>query len=223
MFYAQQKEDEFLWNGLWEGKTDGTFVDIGANDGVRFSNTYFFEQKGWTGICVEPNPETFRKLRQNRACLCVWSQVGKDCRLEADFWTTDESMLSSSNPNYKRQQIRWYGKDVFEGWKKVVTPRLTLDVILASLWIEKPINLLSIDVEGSELFVLAGLTLSRWMPQVVVVEVTKAGRDLNQVIHPYFFKEGYSEAGSLSTNYFFCRSEDERNRLVIEGTKKWNK
>jgi len=39
--------------------------DIGAADGITFSNTKFFmEQSGWGGIFVEPNPPSYEKLRQ---------------------------------------------------------------------------------------------------------------------------------------------------------------
>ncbi|MFC9599759.1 FkbM family methyltransferase [Peribacillus butanolivorans] len=42
-------------------------MDIGAQDGITFSNSYFFEKhKDWKGICAEPLPEVFELLRKNR-------------------------------------------------------------------------------------------------------------------------------------------------------------
>src|SRR5208337_2713547 len=35
----------------------GTYLDIGAAHPVQHSNTYFFYERGWSGLCVEPNPE----------------------------------------------------------------------------------------------------------------------------------------------------------------------
>ena len=41
----------------------GTFVDLGCYDGVTYSNTWYFETKlGWSGVCVEPNPDVFPRI-----------------------------------------------------------------------------------------------------------------------------------------------------------------
>jgi len=47
----------------------GYFVDIGAHDGITNSNSYIFEKYfGWSGICVEPNPNlrSYQTLINNR-------------------------------------------------------------------------------------------------------------------------------------------------------------
>ena len=52
-------------------KRDGFFVEIGADDGVQFSNTHLLENEyGWKGICVEPSINTFGNLIKNRNCKC---------------------------------------------------------------------------------------------------------------------------------------------------------
>jgi hypothetical protein len=49
------------------GACGGTFVDIGANDGVTISNSHALEESlGWQGVCVEPHPGAFAKLVKNR-------------------------------------------------------------------------------------------------------------------------------------------------------------
>jgi hypothetical protein len=41
----------------YKNKYNGYFVDIGASDGIIYSNTYLLEKRyGWKGICVEPLP-----------------------------------------------------------------------------------------------------------------------------------------------------------------------
>jgi hypothetical protein len=41
-------------------KRGGFFIEAGAHDGVEASNTLYFEKKmGWTGLLVEPNPDSF--------------------------------------------------------------------------------------------------------------------------------------------------------------------
>ena len=53
----------------------GTFLEIGARDGVGGSNSLFFERHaGWSGFCVEAKRQHFEKLRRNRpAC---WTYFG---------------------------------------------------------------------------------------------------------------------------------------------------
>lgn len=35
-------------------------MDIGAHDGIRFSNSYAFSVLGWKGICVEAHPDYYK-------------------------------------------------------------------------------------------------------------------------------------------------------------------
>jgi hypothetical protein len=51
-------------------KRNGFFVELGALDGVKFSNTLFFErERGWNGICIEPDNGYFEQLKRNRRCF----------------------------------------------------------------------------------------------------------------------------------------------------------
>ncbi len=62
-YYSQDGQDEFLDRSVFKGRKSGFFVEIGAHDGVRFSNSAFLErERGWRGICVEPHPKIFPEL-----------------------------------------------------------------------------------------------------------------------------------------------------------------
>ena len=44
---------------------NGFFIEAGAYDGEKFSNTLFFELKQrWTGLLIEPNPDAFELLKK---------------------------------------------------------------------------------------------------------------------------------------------------------------
>src|SRR5271157_2256772 len=67
--YSQDSEDLIVERLLASGRSKdrkGIVVDIGANDGVRFNNTFRFSKKGWKCINVEPNPVLFSRLAKNR-------------------------------------------------------------------------------------------------------------------------------------------------------------
>ena len=52
--YAQIQQDLFILCEL-NFKRNGFFVEFGATDGIKLSNTYLLEKEfGWTGVLVEP-------------------------------------------------------------------------------------------------------------------------------------------------------------------------
>ena len=57
--YAQHGEDVLVEQLLPKGIN--SFIDIGANDGVLFSNTFKFAKSGVAGVC-DPSLSTYRKL-----------------------------------------------------------------------------------------------------------------------------------------------------------------
>ena len=67
----QYDQDRWLYENFYQKKREGIFVEIGSDDGIDKSNTYFFEKNSnWTGLCVEPSPERLKLLRHNRSSHC---------------------------------------------------------------------------------------------------------------------------------------------------------
>ena len=91
-------------------KTQPTYIDIGAFDGLEISNTVLLERIGWKGVCVEPNPETFKKLQQNRQCDCYNVAVSKGQAQTVPFSIAKDPAFSgipqSFNDRHKRTIIR---------------------------------------------------------------------------------------------------------------------
>ena len=60
-------------------KKNGVFVDIGAYDGMDFSNTYYLEKElGWNGVCVEADKVAFKSLILNRTCKSMNKAIDKE-------------------------------------------------------------------------------------------------------------------------------------------------
>ena len=56
-YYGQYGQDSIIKQFFnLKGIDQGTFVDIGASEGKRFSNTLLLENSGWHGVCVEAHP-----------------------------------------------------------------------------------------------------------------------------------------------------------------------
>src|ERR1700693_122327 len=62
MSYAQSQEDDFVLN--YFGDFKGTLLEIGANDGVTFSNSRLLIENGWNAHLLEPGNSAFLKLAE---------------------------------------------------------------------------------------------------------------------------------------------------------------
>ena len=67
-FYHDLYNDLFYKDIIFPGKKDGYYVEVGALDGLRMSQSFLFEHMGWDGIIVEPNPVWKDLLQSQRNC-----------------------------------------------------------------------------------------------------------------------------------------------------------
>src|ERR1017187_5507645 len=63
--YSQSGEDLLLWE-YFGARTNGFFLEAGANHPTKLSQTWLFELHGWKGILVEPLAKNCELLRQHR-------------------------------------------------------------------------------------------------------------------------------------------------------------
>ncbi len=67
--YSQIEQDLKVLK-YFDYKKNGYFIEVGANDGIKLSNTYLLEKDyNWKGICIEPVPSIFNKLKKNRKSI----------------------------------------------------------------------------------------------------------------------------------------------------------
>ena len=165
--YAQHGEDKLVEILLPDGVN--AFIDIGANDGVLFSNTYKFAKKGARGLCVEPSAYAFRKLKLNqllnKGVCCVnmaISNTNGNVLLEEDGY---ESTLSK----VVREHID----------NSINVSCITFDELLKRYPNFLNVDLVSIDVEGHEIEVLHGLTDSNFYSRIIIIESDKL--EINEI------------------------------------------
>ena len=63
--YSLEGEDMIL-RRVFEWKMDGFYVDVGAHHPMRYSNTYFFYKRGWSGLNIDATPGSMRLFRKWR-------------------------------------------------------------------------------------------------------------------------------------------------------------
>lgn len=164
-----------LGQDLWvlersAGKRDGFFVEFGATDGVLLSNTYLLETAmGWKGICAEPNPKYFSRLRQNRRCQVTDACIGARTGDVVEFVLAEEfgGMASDMERDMHggRRQAYWA-----EPANRARFTTESLHDMLARLGAPRDIDYLSIDTEGSELAILSTFPFDRWNVRLISVE-----------------------------------------------------
>jgi len=149
--YSQEGEDMILNRILGERRC-GFYVDVGAHHPRRFSNTYFFYKRGWSGINIEPNPDVIRAFNSERPRDKNIQCGISDCEGVRKFYHFDDSALNTFDETVVKSRI---AATTYRLVKHEYIPLVRLDRILRKHLNEAvQIDFLSVDVEGFDLAVL---------------------------------------------------------------------
>lgn len=176
-YKSQCGQDQFVDRRLFKKKTNGVFLDIGAHDGLTFSNTWFFEhQRNWKGICVEPIPEVFAKLEQNRNCIKVNGAISKTPGvqkfLRVHGEVVDTEMLSGLLDEYDPRHLERIDREIKEygGDKEEIEVQCyNVNDLLKEQGFDT-VDYVSIDTEGNELSILQSMDHQAVVFKVFTIE-----------------------------------------------------
>tara|TARA_R110000822_G_scaffold4388_4_gene18862 strand:+ start:10807 stop:11427 length:621 start_codon:yes stop_codon:yes gene_type:complete len=169
-YYSQFEQDKTVYENYFKNKTNGYFVDIGAHNGVEFSNSKFFEDIGWDGVCIEPNPIIFKQLQSIRHCKCVMKAI-TDKIGTAQFFQISEGadMLSGLVDEFSQKGI----KNIYSNLKSTKEGFNYIDVeldLFENIIDQTEIDFLSIDTEGNELKILQTIDFNKYNIKVITLE-----------------------------------------------------
>lgn len=208
-FYSQSGED-FLLNEIFKDKDKGFFVEVGCIDGRRFSNTLFFEEKGWKGLCVEAHASYIELLKKNRpnsiVCHCAAAEKDEE---DITFYANARGSLSTLD---KTQEGRWkkeFGQ-YFTGFQEQKVKKRRLDSLFSENQV-KEIDFLSLDIEGYEVEALRGIDFKKYKPAVIVVE--SDSHEHRKGIEDMLCPAGYHAIGELSDNVFYSVDKGLASRV----------
>jgi FkbM family methyltransferase len=190
-YRSQCGQDYWIHKKYFSNKPNGFFIDVGANNGVELSSTYFFEKfMGWQGICIEPNPACFPYLYSSRSCLVIPCAIADSLGI-AEFQqvtgglNTLSSLKDHCDPRHARRV-----QEELEGTGQMLQTIKVLQVplseILRSLGVTR-VDFLKIDVEGAELAVLKSIDWSSVSISIIEVEDNYGDSGL----HSYLKDKGY--------------------------------
>lgn len=180
----------------------GSCVEVGAANGVRGSNTLFFEQKGWRALCIEPNPEYWEYLEVRSETVCCACSDKEGDEVPFTVFNIGEKQIMSSLSGLKPDPrlIEEHGSLINESYEIGVKTR-TLDNILKEQGFPINIDFISIDTEGTELDVLKGLDLSYWGVSLLVVENNYNDPEIQEYLEGF----GYFKDARWKINDFYVK------------------
>lgn len=173
--YVSQNGQDNYFHSIFGDKTDGTYVEVGAHNGIQFSNTYIFQQLGWRGMCIEPIPEAFRQLCVNRDknCVCIQGCIA-DFSGEAQFLHVDglSEMLSGLTQKYDPRHVNRIYIEATRNNDKLALLNVTcykLNDLLRQYGFYH-VDVLTLDTEGGELDILRSIDFDTFDIDIICVE-----------------------------------------------------
>lgn len=170
MEYKSQKgQDEWVLKDIFNFKKNGYFVDLAASSGISSNNTYIMENKlNWKGICIEPNPVYFKRLKNNRKChlsnYVVDDKNNKEIKFRIDNGQLGGIVDKDTDNNYK------FRKDELKNADIRIFKTKTLQYILDHYKAPKVIDYLSLDIEGAEERALINFPFNKYKFLTITIE-----------------------------------------------------
>lgn len=197
--YSQYKQDIII-DFLLSKKNNGVFLDIGAHDGVSLSNSLFFEKhRNWTGVCIEPNPSVFEKLKKNRNCrmknCCISDKQGnvvfRKVSGSAEMGSGILDFFDNKHIERINKAISQYGGS----YEDISIKCENLSTILDEFNIRK-IDYCSIDTEGAELQIVKSIDFEKY--DISAFSIEKGNKEVTR----YLKSKGYRCAKSMVDNFY---------------------
>jgi len=204
-FHAQNDEDRALAR-IFAKTERGTCLEVGANDGVNLSNTYYFEELGWQCILVEPNSDCCNKIRKSRqATLFECAASEKEGYAVLHVGSGSDDVYSSLEAEHLTENRECY--------RPVVVPIRTLNAILEEAGVAS-LDFVTIDVEGHESQTLRGFALDRWNPHLVLLEDSSDMTDAE--VEHHMQQAGYCRFWRSGANDWYARRSTGRASLLVQ-------
>jgi len=201
--YSQKGEDLVI-DKLLNHKKTGFYVDVGANDPDRFSNTKKFYQRGWTGVNIEPDLNNYQKLSKKRKKdINLNIGIGEE-KSRLVFYKFIPDTLST----FSKKEADNYVK---QGYKLVNSIRVNvkrLSDVLSRYCESREIDFVSIDTEGLDMEVLESNNWEKFKPRLICIEsvthtMSGKGNQKKDDLDPFLMRVGYKKVYDNGLNSIY--------------------
>jgi FkbM family methyltransferase len=217
--FSQNNEDLIIYSILSDismvmGYAKNAVLDIGANDGITFSNRHnFIAHSGWAGVLVEPVKEMVNKIKKlypNRPDVHILEAAISDTGKPQALLKVSGSILGKNNDSALVSTLsdadyqKWKGATSF---RNVVVKNYSMPQFCAALdelvkEHQYKFKVISIDAEGFDYYILSGLDLKKYFCYVLCIEYN--GIDKEKYVD-LCSKQGFTLHTANAENLIFYR------------------
>jgi FkbM family methyltransferase len=219
---SQNGEDGRLL-AIFNGLCGGRYLEMGAFDGIRHSNTHVFNKAlGWKGLLIEAGPSAFHTLTQNRPneLALVHAAVCKDGKQTVHYVEPERKNMGIvggiwefASPAFRKQW--WKGLTIEQA---IPIQCMPLRTIIEENVVGSPayFDIFSVDVEGGEFEVLASLDFSKAAFGIVLVEMDDHNLRKNMAVRAILERNGYTFwEHNKNSQWFFNKDFDTIYQDVV--------
>lgn len=202
LFLGNKDQDRWVIEEVfYNSKRERFFLDLAASDGFRASNTLVLEKQfAWDGLCIEANPQLFKKLCKERKCKCLNVCVDEECR-RVEFLLNGpiSGIVDNDTENCfeKRKKLILRAR---EKNNTITMETKTLHEILEENNAPKIIDYFSFDVEGAETRILKNFPFHLYTFLAITIE--RPSPELNNLL----FANGYVFVKNHKVDSFYVHS-----------------
>lgn len=190
-----------------------SYLDIGANDPITINNTYLFYRKGFKGVCVEPDPILYDRLRRARkGDVCLNAGIGTKAEKEADFYMMTVNTLNTFS-RAEADRYQSYGNCKIA--KTIKVPLISINSVIDQYLTPYP-NFVSLDIEGLDFEIIKTFDFSRFRPEIFCIETLTYTTDNTEnkikKLIDYVTDNGYMLYADTYINSIFVEKNIWKNR-----------
>lgn len=189
--YSEIGQDKWVLWKMFPDTRNGYFLDVGSGHGTVGSNTKALEERGWTGLCIDPFPSHM----EGRTCTTVREVVSNSSGKVIRFHTHEGLGGIADTLG------RW--KDEASKAPVIEMTTVTLGEILAQAKAPPFIHFLSVDIEGAELLALQGIPFDRYRFGAMAIEHNEEEPKRTDILN-FLASKGYRRVHSYKQDDFYA-------------------
>lgn len=208
-YYGQWETDKII-EGYFKTGFTGDCIEVGAANGIKGSNTLYFEERGWNALCIEPNTEHTESLEKHRNLVRYFGCSDESGTFPLTVYRVGENNIMSSLTSLKPDDR------LVEAHKDIINEQFVIDVQVETLpWIlenvvndtafenKTKIDFISIDTEGTELDVLKGFDFNKYDVTLFIVENNYDDKEIGEFMET----KGYIRDQRYKINDFYIKTD----------------
>ena len=193
--YSQCGEDSFITKFFVKQKR-GIYLDIGAFNPIKYSNTYLLYKMGWNGTNIDLNQtsiDLFNIVRPNDRNICA-AISDKEEKVKVSI----ENIFSPLNTISLNRSKKLNSKSLKKNSYYIKSKKINKIV-------KNRFDFLNIDVEGFDIKVLKSIKLNLYKPKLICIEILNSRKFIS--LKKYLNKRNYVYIKKMGPSYFFRRKE----------------